>query len=691
MKRILTKTLSVGLLGAALGIIGTVAARPALAAGPVFDSSGNGMLTGTYYFRQVIYYTFDGNGNLSQADAFNGSVVFDGAGNYSVPVGATFLDSGSGPGQTTNAITGTYSLSASGYGFMASPLRSSDTIYFMFTSGVLLGSTTENNYYDILIAAQLSSPAPTNATLQGSWSMAGFFPSGTPAGAASVFFQMNPDGAGNVGNVTIPGYIGSTGTAIQTQNSTGVKYRFSSGAAVVTFPVSSSALYFAGDEYLNFSPDGNFMFGGSPNGFDMVVGIRNPAAGTAQNFTGLYYQAGVDQDLSQYATTGFANFDTFYGSLNAVNGSVIAHERLESLFNSSALGSTFADSYPSPLTSPYNDTAALIQYAYGTNGKYRIGAGTWPFLGLNVAVQAPTLTGPGVYLNPAGVVNAASSAPFTAGISAGELIVLYGTNLAPSLVTTDLRPLPTTLGGVQVSINGIPAPIYYVSPTQVAVLVPFLVNSTYYSVAQIRLTNNSEAQPLSNVVTSFVYRTTPGVFTLTPGGLGYGALQHGADYSLITPSHPALPGETIIAYVTGLGIVSPPIQDGAVGPSDQPSYTLNSITAGTGGTVNPAVFSGLVPTVSALYQVNMTVPATATAGDATIDIGGPDSFAAEALIPIGTAPTLSARLGAATTKNDAPGQPAPRSVRVPDETRIIEAGPAIRQWAPYLSIKNLLK
>ena len=49
------------------------------------------------------------------------------------------------------------------------------------------------------------------------------------------------------------------------------------GAAVVTFP-NVNAAYFNSQEYLYFSPDGNFFFGGPPNGFDMLVGVRTPAA-----------------------------------------------------------------------------------------------------------------------------------------------------------------------------------------------------------------------------------------------------------------------------------------------------------------------------------------------------------------------------------------------------------------------------
>ncbi len=189
---------------------------------------------------------------------------------------------------------------------------------------------------------------------------------------------------------------------------------------------------------------------------------------------------------------------------------------------------------------------------------------------MSVAVQAPQFSGSGVYLNPTGVVNSASSAPFTAGIARGELITLVGTNIGPdTLQVAPAIPFPTTLGGVQVLVNNVPAPIYYVSPNQVAAIVPYQTTS---SVAQIQVVNNGVA---SNTVTEFVNLTTPGIFTQPAGGVGYAAALH-PDFSLVTTDSPAQPGETIAVFVTGLGDVFPGIPDGAAGPSPDFSKATQS-------------------------------------------------------------------------------------------------------------------
>src|SRR5581483_11885185 len=226
-------------------------------------------------------------------------------------------------------------------------------------------------------------------------------------------------------------------------------------------------------------------------------------------------------------------------------------------------------------------------------------------------------------------------APFTAGVSNGEFITLYGSNLAQSTVVAHALPFPTTLGNVQVSINGTAAPLYYVSPSQISVIVPFENTS---SIAQIQITNNGTK---SNVVTVPVNTSTPGVFTidssfggLGPGGLGYAAAEH-ADYSVVSKSNPAQPGETIQIYVTGLGNVNPPNPDGAAGPTGTLSQTTNQFTIDFGGTTSPTpAFVGLAPALAGLYQINVQVPTGSSSGSYLLGITGPDCYTDEAVVQV---------------------------------------------------------
>ena len=398
----------------------------------------------------------------------------------------------------------------------------------------------------------------------------------------------------------------------------------------MTFPNSNTAL-FTGQYYLYFSPDGNFVFGGSPNSFDLIVGVRT-GTGTP-NLNDTYYEVGLDQDESTLGS-GYASLDSFYGSFRAKSGTIVGHQRLLNFFNPSAYDYTYSDTYTIPSNGAY--TSPATNYVVGSG--IRIGSGIGPFLGISVALQAPTMSSSlsttGVFLDPQGVVNAGSFAPFTAGVAPGELLTLFGANLAAGLQVASAIPFPTTLGKVQVMINSVPAPIYYVSPTQLAVVVPYGVTGT---IAKLQVLNDNVP---SNTVTQWIGNTAPGVLTQLQNGLGYGDVVH-LDGTLVNDKNPAKIGETVSVYLTGLGAVNPAIADGDAGPVNPLANATNPITAFIGGTEAKVGYSGLAPQLAGLYQINLTVPAGVTPGDNSLDIAGPDSYSSVCLIAIAGAPASS--------------------------------------------------
>jgi uncharacterized protein (TIGR03437 family) len=609
---------------AILFVILCVAARHATAQG--WDNSGNNLLNGTYYFREVFYVVGDNAGDLQDALALYGTVAFDGKGSYTM--NATVADLAA-QSVRSGTLTGTYTIAASGYGSLSNPLSSGDFIYGLVAqNGVFVGSSTESQFNDLMIAAPTSSQ--TNlATFKGSYWVADMDQlSGAPAGALSAMFQLNPDGAGNLGNVAVTGYVGQGGTTQYTQSLTRITYQFSNGAYNLSIPNVSSGMI-SGQKFLYISPDGNFVFGGSPTAADFFVGVRT-GSGTP-NLGGLYYQAGIDEPVDSNLV-GY--LDSYYGALNGGSGTLIGHQRVDDGLSGTSYDYTYSSSYTVKSDGTYSDAKA--RYAVGAGGAVRIASGIGPNLGISVALAAPTLTGSGVFLNPQGVVNAGNWAPFTAGIVPGAFIALVGTGLAPDgLPISNTIPFPNNVGGVQVMINGTPAPIYYAAPTIIEAIVPYGITG---AIAQIQVINNNVN---SNTVTSFIGTTAPGVFTANQNGLGYARAQH-TDYSLVTPSSPAKPGETLFVYLTGLGTVTPSVSDGYAAPQDSLTKTTQTITAQIGGQTAAVSFSGLTPSSVSLGQVNVVVPTTATAGDNVIAISGPDSFSSEALIPISTTSAASA-------------------------------------------------
>lgn len=256
--------------------------------------------------------------------------------------------------------------------------------------------------------------------------------------------------------------------------------------------------------------------------------------------------------------------------------------------------------------------------AIGTQGIFGL------LVGVRAAAPAATV---GVYINPATLVNAASYQPVIAGVAPGELITLFGSGLASTTMAVEGgEAVPLSLGGVSATIGGIPCPVFAVSPSQVSIVAPYGLK--LYEAGDIQVTNNGVA---SNIVAAGTYLSQPGVFSQSQNGIGFAAALHAATGELVDAANPAQPGEYISIYMTGLGSVTPAIDDGAVGPNN----TLSTVDSWTNGSMSvlfndygPGApsesdvlgtiqFAGLAPGLAGLYQVNVQVPAKGlTPGDA---------------------------------------------------------------------------
>ena len=231
---------------------------------------------------------------------------------------------------------------------------------------------------------------------------------------------------------------------------------------------------------------------------------------------------------------------------------------------------------------------------YGTQGNDTI----------NVVVASPT---PAI----TGVDNAGS---FQAGIAPATWIAIFGTSLAQSTYTwqpSDIvnGALPTVLQGVSVTIDGKPAYVEYVSPTQINVLAPD--DATTGSV-NVQITANGV---VSNTFSATEAEFAPAFFASN----GIVAAEH-ANYSVIGASNPAAPGETILLYGTGFGPTSPASPAGQT--VSMTAALSNAVQMTIGGVPVTPAFAGLVE--SGVYQFNVTVPSTLSSGNAAVvaTIGG---------------------------------------------------------------------
>src|SRR5208337_2748127 len=102
--------------------------------------------------------------------------------------------------------------------------------------------------------------------------------------------------------------------------------------------------------------------------------------------------------------------------------------------------------------------------------------------------------------------------------------------------------LPEIMAGFEAFVNGIQAPLYYVSPNQVNIQIPY---ETSPGTAVLTLGNAW----CSNAYYFTVSAAGPGIFTFPDGS--------------VNPSRTGSAGQEVSMYITGEGQVRPSLADGA--------------------------------------------------------------------------------------------------------------------------------
>jgi hypothetical protein len=141
-----------------------------------------------------------------------------------------------------------------------------------------------------------------------------------------------------------------------------------------------------------------------------------------------------------------------------------------------------------------------------------------------------------------------SSADFRSGAAPGALLTIFGQSLAKNIGNNAPLPWPTVLGGVIVTVNGEPAPLYYVSPSQINFQLPSGVQPGPASV--IVSHDSADSPPYALEVSALA----PALFVSATNRAA--ALDTG--YIVNSDSHPAAPGAVLLLYATGQGSWIPP-------------------------------------------------------------------------------------------------------------------------------------
>jgi uncharacterized protein (TIGR03437 family) len=220
-------------------------------------------------------------------------------------------------------------------------------------------------------------------------------------------------------------------------------------------------------------------------------------------------------------------------------------------------------------------------------------------------------------ISPGGVVDAAGGGK---AIAPGTWVSIFGTLFSSTTRAwraADFQNgvLPTALDGVSVTIDGKPAAVAFISPTQINVLAPD-DSSTGLGPVQVK-------SALGVTDSAYVLQQTAAPALFEFPGAKYAAATH-ADGSYLAgptlvqqgiPGTPAKVGETIVLYGTGFGATQPAISATAPVPAALPLARLQDLSVRIGGLDAAVVYAGLIS--PGVYQFNVVVPQVA-AGDQSV-------------------------------------------------------------------------
>ena len=199
----------------------------------------------------------------------------------------------------------------------------------------------------------------------------------------------------------------------------------------------------------------------------------------------------------------------------------------------------------------------------------------------------------------------------TDAIAPGSLISIFGSNLAPITAAAPSTPLPLSIADVSVTVNGITAPLLFVSPNQINAQTPYEAAPGAASVV-VRVQGTQSAP-----VTMSLKIAAPSLFT---------------DQN--SPQTPASPGSSISLYFTGQGPLITSIEDGDAPGAGHTVWASSPVSATIGGLPAGVEYAGLAPNYPGVAQINLKVP-TLTQGvyPVIVTIAGVASNAVQVTVP----------------------------------------------------------
>jgi uncharacterized protein (TIGR03437 family) len=233
----------------------------------------------------------------------------------------------------------------------------------------------------------------------------------------------------------------------------------------------------------------------------------------------------------------------------------------------------------------------------------------------------------------AATVDAASYGTATA---AGQIVALFGTGLVQGTGTAAANslPLPRSLQGASVYVNGVAAPLYFAAGNQINYQMPYSTTDGAAAVTALR------DDGVASRGTANIASVAPALFSADASGKGQAVAQNldfsrNGDPAVSPQSKRARKGEFVILYGSGVGSQfinannsnTQPVtmKDGEAATDNPLPATVVSPEVTVGGKFATVHFSGLAPGFVSLWQLNVAVPSDAPSGAAVevvVNFGG---------------------------------------------------------------------
>lgn len=235
--------------------------------------------------------------------------------------------------------------------------------------------------------------------------------------------------------------------------------------------------------------------------------------------------------------------------------------------------------------------------------------GVFPFLGFD-KVLLSDMNG-GLFIVDA---TAALAGPRTvsaasygySSIAPRAMVAAFGTDLSDTTQVATTLPLPTTLGGTTVQVQDArgqtrPAPLFFVSPTQINYQIP---GGTAAGPATVYITSGGATAKVGALI---VAPSAPSIFTLDQSGTGAAAALDAFTFAPgpFNPTRATGEPNVIAVFLTGLG------EDA----TDVDANVNASLQATLDGQPVMVSYAGRAPGFAGLNQLNLVLPAGIAAGN----------------------------------------------------------------------------